>query len=152
MKTAGPLWCCGGPTWHSSAKAGAAIATVAAAPSIERRVSRSRVVVDALGMVFPHVKSGRLCEYPFQVALFDHLVRRGEERRGDGDAERLRSLQIDHQLELGWVLDRQVGGVRALQAAVDIGCRTTKQVRLVDAVRHQPAHIGEVAVAIERWQ
>src|SRR6516164_2096904 len=49
MKTAGPLWCFGGPIRHSSAKAGAE-ATAAAAPSIVRRVmcARSAVVLDCI--------------------------------------------------------------------------------------------------------
>jgi hypothetical protein len=44
--------------------------------------------------------------------LFDHLVGAREQRGRNGEAERLCGLQIDYQLELGRLLDRQVGGLR----------------------------------------
>ena len=47
--------------------------------------------------------------------LFDHLVGAGEQRWGHFEAERLGSLQIDHQLEIGRLLDRQVGRLGALE-------------------------------------
>lgn len=51
--------------------------------------------------------------------LFNDLVGAGQQRRRDGQAQRLRRLQIDDQLELGRLLDRQVGGLRPLQDLVD---------------------------------
>jgi hypothetical protein len=43
-------------------------------------------------------------------SLFDHLVSGSEQRRWNSEAERLRSLEIDDQLEFGWLLDRQEPG------------------------------------------
>jgi hypothetical protein len=40
-----------------------------------------------------------------KLRLLDHIVSAGEQRIGDGEAERLRSLEIDHQFELGRLLD-----------------------------------------------
>jgi hypothetical protein len=48
--------------------------------------------------------SGRSC-------LVDHLVGAGEQRLWHDQAERLRRFEIDHQLELGRPLDRQIGRV-----------------------------------------
>src|SRR5262249_39889074 len=46
---------------------------------------------------------------PQQTAsLFDHLVGTGEQRGRHFEAKRLRGFEIDHQLEFGWLLDRQV--------------------------------------------
>ena len=49
----------------------------------------------------------------------DHFVGAGEQRRWHDDAKRLCGLQIDHQLELGRLLDRQLGRVRTLENLVD---------------------------------
>ena len=54
-----------------------------------------------------------LCQ-PESATSFDDLVGAGEERLRDGEAERLGGLQVDHQLEFGRLLDRQVAGLCAL--------------------------------------
>jgi hypothetical protein len=48
---------------------------------------------------------------------FDHLVGAQKERCGHIDAERLRGLEIDDQLDLGGLLHRQVGRLLALDDA-----------------------------------
>src|SRR5512132_1572450 len=54
---------------------------------------------------------------------FDHLVGAGEHGRGDVEAERLGGLEVDHQLELGRVLYRQIAGLLALEDTIDVaGC------------------------------
>jgi hypothetical protein len=52
---------------------------------------------------------------------FDHLVGAGEQPWRHGETKRLSSLEVDYQLELGRVLDRQVTGFFALEDAIDIG-------------------------------
>jgi hypothetical protein len=47
--------------------------------------------------------------------LLDHVVGPQQQRVRDREAERLRRLQIDDELELGGLLDRLVGGLRALE-------------------------------------
>ncbi len=48
------------------------------------------------------------------ASLLDHLVGTGEQRRRYLDSERLRSLEIEHQLVFGRCLHWQVGGLLAL--------------------------------------
>src|SRR6476660_10014178 len=49
------------------------------------------------------------------IRLFDHLIGTGEQRGRHFEAKRLRGFEIDHQLEFGWLLDRQVGRLGALE-------------------------------------
>jgi hypothetical protein len=51
--------------------------------------------------------------------LFDHLIRPLQERLRNCEAERLGGLEVDHQLELADLLDRQVGWLGTLQDLVD---------------------------------
>ena len=44
-----------------------------------------------------------------KMTLFDHLVGAGEQRRCHRDTERLRSREIDRELEFSWLLYWQVG-------------------------------------------
>ena len=55
---------------------------------------------------------------------------RSEERLGNCQAERLGGLEIDDQLELGRLLDRQVGRLRPSQNLVDIVGGAPEQVRV----------------------
>ena len=61
------------------------------------------------------------CSTP--VFLFDHLVGASEHARWHFDAERLGSLEVDHQLVLGWLLDRKIARLLTLEDAVDVAGR-----------------------------
>src|SRR5262249_49401213 len=56
-------------------------------------------------------------------ASLDHLVGAGDERRRNFEAERLGSLDIDHEFVFGRLLDWQLGGLLALEDAIDIAGR-----------------------------
>src|SRR6516162_8437051 len=45
----------------------------------------------------------------------DYLIGLEEERRGDGQAQRMRGLQVDHQLEFCGPLDGEVGRLGAVE-------------------------------------
>jgi hypothetical protein len=56
-----------------------------------------------------------------QVApLLDHLVGSCEHRLRHGEAERSRGRQVDDKIELGRLLDRDVGWLHPTQNLVDI--------------------------------
>ena len=51
---------------------------------------------------------------------FDHLAGAGLQRQRHGQAERLGSLKVDHQLEFGRRLNRQIAWLFAPKDAIDI--------------------------------
>jgi len=53
---------------------------------------------------------------------FDHPVGANEEGLCESEPGRLGGLQVQNQLELGRLLDRQVGGLGALEDTIDIVC------------------------------
>src|SRR5437870_1710906 len=71
----------------------------------------------------------------------DHLVRLEEERWGNGEAEGLGGLQVDHQLELRRLLDGQVGGFGTLQDTIHIDGSATAHVYQARPVGHQAPRI-----------
>src|SRR5262249_29985133 len=54
--------------------------------------------------------------------LLDHLIRQDEERRGDGEAERLGGLEVDDQLEFRRPLDRQIPRLLTTKYPINIFC------------------------------
>src|SRR5215813_302929 len=65
------------------------------------------------------------------------LVRPLEQPLRNRQAQRLRGLEIDHQLELHWLLDGQVGGLGALQDLVDVRGGTSVEITEARPVRHE---------------
>src|SRR5262245_37962914 len=78
-------------------------------------------------------------------ASLDHLVGEREQVTGDCDAERLGSLEVDHELEPDRLHDRQVGRIRALEHAPGVDSGLTKRFRPVGTVTHEAAGRRELA-------
>jgi len=54
------------------------------------------------------------------AASLDRLIRPQQQRRRNREAERLRGLEVDDQLELGGLLDGKISRLGALQDPVDV--------------------------------
>jgi hypothetical protein len=60
--------------------------------------------------------------------------------------ERLGSFEVEDQLELGWVLHGQIGGLRAIEYAVDIERRSPPDVSAIGSARERiecPIDLGK---------
>src|SRR5258705_12952199 len=84
--------------------------------------------------------------------LFDHLVGARKHGRRNGKTERLRGLEIDRQLVLGRCLYREIGGLLALEDAVDIAGRAAIHVDLIRPIGGQAAGGGEEAIEVDRGE
>jgi hypothetical protein len=82
--------------------------------------------------------------------LFDHLVRDREQLRGDFDAQRPGGLEINHQLELGWLQYWQIGGLGALENAASVGTRLAIHLGQTISIADEPASSGVVTKWITR--
>src|SRR5271154_3306325 len=80
------------------------------------------------------------CQRRKLACLFDHLVSNGEHARRNGEAKRLRGLEIYNQFELSRLLNWQVRWLRPAQNFVDIFGGVPEQVRKARSIGHQTAH------------
>jgi hypothetical protein len=78
----------------------------------------------------PAVSSCSTCRVR-KAELFDHLVGGSEQGRRNGEAEHRGGLDVEDQLELARLYNRQVGGLRTLEDAADINtaCRIASAIR-----------------------
>src|SRR5215831_10979206 len=84
--------------------------------------------------------------------LFDHLVGGREQSWWHTEIKRSRCLEINDQLELARLLDRKVGGLLALEDAIDIGCAAAEQVGAINTVSDQASTPGELRNRIDCGQ
>src|SRR5712691_6236143 len=68
------------------------------------------------------------------------------------DAERLGRLEVDHQLEFGRLLDRQIAGLGALQDLVHVRGSSAIQVGQHRPIAHESARRRKLPVVIHRGQ
>jgi hypothetical protein len=72
--------------------------------------------MSALGHKRTHALQQTLCAV---ARLLDYPVGTSQKQRRHGEPDRLRSLHVDHQIELGRLLDRQIRRLSALEDLVD---------------------------------
>src|SRR6267378_6972118 len=86
------------------------------------------------------VKRSRRCCVT-RLSLLDHLISPQQQRRRDREAERLGSFEIDYELELRRLLDRQVGWLGAFEDSVDVSRRLPELTREARPERQQTAGV-----------
>src|SRR5262252_10485282 len=86
------------------------------------------------------------------AASFDHFVGAGKQHRRHVEAERLSGLEIDDQLELGWLLDWQVCGLSTPENLVDISRGAEIKMRETHPVGHQTAGLDELSSDVNGGQ
>src|SRR5215470_19810709 len=62
-----------------------------------------------------------------------------------GDVELLRSLEINDKLEIGWLLNRQVRRLGALEYPIDINGSAPGRVIQARSIRHQSANFRKIS-------
>src|SRR5262249_59591512 len=82
---------------------------------------------------------------------FDRLVGAADERQRNREAERLCGLEIDDQLHFGGLLDRQIGGLLALENAAGVDGSQTIHVGGARSVAHQAAVEREFPLMEDSW-
>jgi hypothetical protein len=82
--------------------------------------------------------------------LFDHLVGNGEHARRNSEAERLRRLEIDHQLEFGGLKDRKIGKFRTFENSAGVNAGLPDAIRRAGSITHQAAVSSEHAPLVDR--
>ena len=78
-----------------------------------------------------------------QTELLDHLVGDGEQPIRNIDAERLRGFEVDGELELGGLHDRQVGGLLALKNPASVNAGLPNHIKNIRSVAAQTAGGGK---------
>jgi hypothetical protein len=93
-------------------------------------------------------KTGR--EHMQQTALlFDHLVGAGEQRRRHGEAERLRSLEVDHQFQVSGKFDRQIARRHPVQDFMHVIGRAAEARAKIDSIANQPAVVDMFPISVD---
>ena len=66
------------------------------------------------------------------------------------EAERLGGLEVDHQLELGWLQNRKIGRFLALEDSPGVSSGLPIAFGNVRSVAHQTAGLSELALLVDR--
>src|SRR5262249_5622555 len=81
---------------------------------------------------------------------FKDFVGAARQRQRDRDAERLGGLEVEEQLDLGGLLNQQIGRLVALENPPGVSADQTVVFRFTAAIAHQAAGGGKLAKFVDR--
>jgi hypothetical protein len=79
---------------------------------------------------------------------FDHLIRPREQRRRDREVEGLGGLQIDDQLELGWLIDGEIARFGSFQDPIHKHSSAALRVSKARPIRDEGTCLGTLPIAL----
>src|SRR6266700_3607098 len=82
--------------------------------------------------------------------LLDHFIGAGEQHWRDDHAELSGGFEVDEQLVLRRLFNRQVGGLRTIENFDDERCRTPAQIRDVRPIGNQPTVLDKFPPFVHR--
>src|SRR5450759_1948112 len=85
------------------------------------------------------------------ASLFDYLVDDGEQPGRKSEPERLGGFEVEDQLELGRLYNRQIRRLLTLEDAAGIDAGLVVRIVRTGSVTHQTATHGGFALLIDRW-
>src|SRR5262245_55195266 len=113
-----------------------------------RLIAIGVTLADQLACVLMH----RSKRHSQSERLFDHLVGAGDERRRYVETDRFGGGEVDDELKLGGLLDRQVAWLFTLEDTIDIGRGLPISIEHFRPIGHQPSARCEVAERINCGQ
>src|SRR5262245_30778630 len=84
------------------------------------------------------------------LRVVDDVVGSGKQTQRDRETKRLGGLKIDHQFVLGRRLHRKIGGLLALEKAIDVAGRAPELVGEIGPIGDQTAVSNEESVEVDR--
>jgi hypothetical protein len=81
---------------------------------------------------------------------FDHLVNEQLNRVRHLNAECPCRLQVDDELELAGLQNRQVGGLRAHEDSTGVDADLMPRVQTIGPITHQPSDLGKFTIGLDR--
>src|SRR5438874_472558 len=99
---------------------------------------------------FDPLRSSAMQLFCIATQLFDHLVDAAEQCNRQRDTERPDDLHVDDKLNAPGLLDRQVGGLLALQNAARVAAGKVELIHNVSAIADQTACEGKAARGMNR--
>src|SRR5690349_6310843 len=86
----------------------------------------------------------------YSTLSFDDLVRPRLHIGWNGEADLLSGFEIDHEIKLRRLLDRQIAGFGAYENFVDVNPGTAPIVQQIGSITHQSARFDKVTCRVDR--